>query len=94
MSWGLLNGLFGVEPALDAYDKEEVNDLALHVRQCTRRYSALSRQQTLTIRLVMLVIGLLLLNGTLSLRQSFDTLLGSNSNPAVVGTAQAQTTHN
>ena len=92
MAMHLLEGLFGVAPPLDQYDEQEAEDLALHVRQCTRRYAALSRQQTLTIRLVMLVVALLILNGSLSMTQTVDRIFGNT--PTVVSTAQAGTTHN
>jgi hypothetical protein len=37
---------------LDEPDKDESDDLPLHVRQCSRRYKALDRKLTLLTRLV------------------------------------------
>jgi hypothetical protein len=43
--------LFRQDP-LSMFDEDEGTDLALHVRQCNRRYKAMSSKQTVTLVLV------------------------------------------
>jgi hypothetical protein len=59
-----LSDLFGraKDEDVGGFDENEAGDLALHVRQCTRRYRALDRKLDLVIRLIIVLLGLYVLN--------------------------------
>jgi hypothetical protein len=59
-----LSDLFGRanDDDVGGFDENEAGDLALHVRQCTRRYRALDRKLDLVIRLIIVLLCLYILN--------------------------------
>lgn len=50
------------------FDKSEAGDLALHVRQCTRRYRDLDGKLNLAIRLIMVLCLMYLLNNVAAVK--------------------------
>jgi hypothetical protein len=60
---------------IGGFDENEAGDLALHVRQCTRRYRALDRKLDLVIRLMIVLLCLYVLNVPAGVRMML-TLLG------------------
>lgn len=69
--------VFGTKESEDAggFDENESEDLSLHVRQCGRRYRALDRKLTMTLRLVMLLVAINLLTSSSGALQTVVKLL-------------------
>lgn len=61
---------------LSQFDENEAEDLKLHVRQCARRYGALTGRLDMLIRLVIVVLVVLVLSNTLDLKSVMLKLLG------------------
>lgn len=53
------------------FDENEVKDLALHVRQCGRRYRALDAKLNIAIRLILVLCGLYAINNLSEIRHLF-----------------------
>lgn len=80
----------GTSDVADAFDEDEGNDLKAHVRACTRRYRMLTGRVDTTIRLLLFVVFLLMLNGTLNIKAAWDSL---HPNPAPTPVSVEVTTH-
>lgn len=69
---GIWDIIIGSKPDLDEdFDKSEQTDLALHVRQCTRRYRDLDQKINLAIRLILILCLMYLLNNVAMFKTAF-----------------------
>lgn len=67
----MLLDILGVRPMdddLGRFDESEANDLALHVRQCGRRFRALDSKMNTAIRLILVLCALYALNNVTEIR--------------------------